>query len=100
MKLVTVVGARPHFPKAAVVSRVLRGRGHDEVLVHTGQHYDDLMSDVFFRQLRLPPPDVNLDAGSGSHAAQTARMLEGLETVFIQQRPDLVIVYGDTNSTL
>ena len=100
MKLVTVIGARPHFPKAAVVSRVLRGRGHDQVLVHTGQHYDDFMSDVFFRQLGLPPPDVNLDAGSGSHAAQTARMLEGLEAVFIEQRPDVVIVYGDTNSTL
>jgi UDP-GlcNAc3NAcA epimerase len=100
MKVATVVGARPHFPKAAVVSRELSGRGHNEVLVHTGQHYDDFLSDVFFRQLGLPSPDVNLDAGSGTHAVQTARMLEGLETVFSEQRPDVVVVYGDTNSTL
>jgi UDP-N-acetylglucosamine 2-epimerase len=100
MKVITVVGARPHFPKAAVVSRELRARGHDEVIVHTGQHYDDQMSHVFFRQLGLPSPHVNLDAGPGTHAAQTARMLEGLETVFVQQRPDVVMVYGDTNSTL
>ena len=99
MKIVSVVGARPQFVKAAVLSRALRER-HEEVLVHTGQHYDDLMSDVFFRELGLPAPDANLGVGSASHAAQTARMLEALEPVLLAQRPDLVLVYGDTNSTL
>jgi UDP-N-acetylglucosamine 2-epimerase len=99
MKIVSVVGARPQFIKAAVLSRRLRER-HEEVLVHTGQHYDDLMSDVFFRELALPAPDVNLGVGSASHAAQTARMLEALEPVLLAQMPDLVLVYGDTNSTL
>ena len=99
MRIVSVVGARPQFVKAAVLSRVLR-ESHEEVLVHTGQHYDDLMSDVFFRELGLAAPDVNLGVGSAGHAAQTARMLEGLEAVLIERRPDLVVVYGDTNSTL
>ena len=99
MKLVSVVGARPQFVKAAVLSRELRRR-HDEILVHTGQHYDDLMSDVFFRELDMPAPDVNLGVGSGSHATQTARALEGLEAALLEQRPDAVIVFGDTNSTL
>ena len=99
MKLLSVVGARPQFIKAAVLSRALR-QHWDEVLVHTGQHYDDLMSDVFFRELGLPAPDVNLGVGSASHAVQTARMLEGLEAVYEREKPDLVIVYGDTNSTL
>src|SRR5581483_2904950 len=84
-----------------MLSRVLRRR-HDETLVHTGQHYDDLMSDVFFRELGLPAPDVNLDVGSGSHGWQTARILEGLEEVLVMREtpPDLVVIYGDTNSTL
>ena len=99
MKLVSVVGARPQFIKAAVLSAALR-REFDEVLVHTGQHYDDLMSDVFFRELGLPQPDANLGVGSASHAVQTARMLEGLEAVYLKETPDLVLVYGDTNSTL
>jgi UDP-N-acetylglucosamine 2-epimerase len=99
MKIVSVVGARPQFVKAAVLSRALRQR-HDEVLVHTGQHYDDLMSDVFFRELGLPAPDANLGVGSASQATQTARMIEALEPVLVGQRPGLVIVYGDTNSTL
>jgi len=99
MKLVSVVGARPQFVKAAVLSRVLRSR-HEELLVHTGQHYDDLMSDVFFRELGLPAPDVNLGVGSAGHAAQTGRMMEALEPFLEAQRPDAVIVYGDTNSTL
>jgi UDP-GlcNAc3NAcA epimerase len=99
VKIVSVVGARPQFVKAAVLSRALR-RCFDEVLVHTGQHYDDLLSDVFFRELGLPAPSVNLGVGSASHAVQTARMLEGLEAVYQEQRPDLVLVYGDTNSTL
>ncbi len=99
MKLLSVVGARPQFIKAAVLSKALR-QHWDEVLVHTGQHYDDLMSDVFFRELGLPAPDTNLGVGSASHAVQTARMLEGLEAVYEREKPDLVIVYGDTNSTL
>ena len=98
-KLVSVVGARPQFIKAAVLSTALR-REFTEVLVHTGQHYDDLMSDVFFRELGLPQPDTNLGVGSASHAVQTARMLEGLEAVYLREQPDLVLVYGDTNSTL
>jgi UDP-GlcNAc3NAcA epimerase len=99
VKVLSVVGARPQFVKAAVLSRELRKR-HTEVLVHTGQHYDDLMSDVFFRELGLPPPDINLGVGSASHAVQTARAMEGLESVVQAQAPHLVIVYGDTNSTL
>lgn len=99
MKVLSVVGARPQFVKAAVLSRALRQR-HEEILVHTGQHYDDLMSDVFFRELGLPTPDINLGVGSGRHAVQTARAIEGLEPVMMGQKPDLVIVYGDTNSTL
>jgi len=82
-----------------MLSRELRQR-HEEVLVHTGQHYDDLMSDVFFRDLHLPAPDLNLGVGSGPHGAQTGRMLEGLEQVMLERRPDAVIVFGDTNSTL
>jgi len=95
----TVVGARPQFIKAAPVSRVLR-RQHEEFLLHTGQHYDDEMSDLFFRQLQIPAPDQNLEVGSGRHGAQTGAMLAGIESVAIDQRPDWLIVYGDTNSTL
>ena len=100
MRYVSVVGARPQFVKAAVLSRSLRDAQHTEVLVHTGQHYDDLMSEVFFRELGLPTPDVNLGAGSATPGAQTARMLEGVEKVLLEHHPDAVIVYGDTNSTL
>ncbi len=99
MKVVSVVGARPQFIKAAAVSRVLRVN-HREVLVHTGQHYDDVLSDVFFTELDIPSPDYNLDVGSASHARQTAAMLERLEDVLLEERPDWVLVYGDTNSTL
>jgi UDP-GlcNAc3NAcA epimerase len=99
VRVVTVVGARPQFIKAAPVSRLLR-ESHTELLVHTGQHYDDAMSGAFFRELELPDPDVNLEVGSGSHGWQTARMLESLEPVLIDHRPDGIIVYGDTNSTL
>ena len=99
MLVVTVVGARPQFVKAAPVSRLLR-EAHDEVLVHTGQHYDDAMSAAFFRDLEVPEPTVNLGVGSGSHAAQTAEMLRRLEPVLLERAPDGVVVYGDTNSTL
>ncbi|HPT17638.1 MAG TPA: UDP-N-acetylglucosamine 2-epimerase, partial [Kiritimatiellia bacterium] len=99
MKIVTVVGARPQFIKAAAVSRVLR-RTCAEVLVHTGQHYDDNMSKVFFDELDVPPPDCHLGIGSGSHGAQTGAMLAALEEVLVREKPDRVLVYGDTNSTL
>jgi UDP-GlcNAc3NAcA epimerase len=99
MKVMSVVGARPQFIKAAPVSRALR-RKHDEVLVHTGQHYDDNMSDIFFRELDIPAPDVNLGVGSGPHGAQTGAMMAGLEKVALEITPDWVLVYGDTNSTL
>jgi UDP-GlcNAc3NAcA epimerase len=99
--ILTIVGARPQFVKAAVVSAVLREQGRtDEVLVHTGQHYDAAMSAVFFEELGLPPPAVNLEVGSGSHAVQTAAMLRGLERVIQEREPAVVMVYGDTNSTL
>lgn len=94
-----MVGARPQFIKAAPVSRILR-REHEEFLLHTGQHYDDAMSDLFFRQLAIPVPDRNLDVGSGPHGAQTGAMLAGIEEVAIDYQPDWVLVYGDTNSTL
>ena len=99
MKIVSVVGARPQFVKAAAMSRTLRAR-HQEVLVHTGQHYDYMMSGVFFDGLDLPTPEVNLGVGSGAHGVQTARMLEGIEAVLSAHRPDWLLVYGDTNSTL
>jgi UDP-N-acetylglucosamine 2-epimerase len=99
-KVVTVVGARPQFIKAAPVARALRHAGHTEVLVHTGQHYDANMSSVFFDELALPPPTHHLGIGSGSHGAQTAAMLAAVERVLIDERPDWVLVYGDTNSTL
>jgi UDP-N-acetylglucosamine 2-epimerase len=99
LKVVTVVGARPQFIKAAPVSRLLR-QSHSELLVHTGQHYDDAMSGAFFRELTMPDPDLNLEIGSGPHGAQTGEMLRALEPVLLEHRPDGVIVYGDTNSTL
>ncbi|HUQ86870.1 MAG TPA: UDP-N-acetylglucosamine 2-epimerase (non-hydrolyzing) [Vicinamibacterales bacterium] len=99
MKILTVVGARPQFIKAAAVSRPLRQR-HQEILVHTGQHYDEAMSDRFFKELDLPKPEIELGIGSGSHGQQTGRMLIGIEAAITQHRPDRVLVYGDTNSTI
>jgi UDP-GlcNAc3NAcA epimerase len=99
VKVVSIVGARPQFIKAAAVSRVLRER-HREILVHTGQHYDYEMSGVFFDGLELPGADVNLGVGSGSHAAQTGAMLKGVEDILLAERPDYLLIYGDTNSTL
>jgi UDP-GlcNAc3NAcA epimerase len=101
MKIVTVIGARPQFIKAATISRLfLDDPGVEEVIVHTGQHYDPNMSEIFFRELNIPPPRINLEVGSGSHAGQTAKMLEGIETVLLEEKPDRMLVYGDTNSTL
>jgi UDP-GlcNAc3NAcA epimerase len=100
MRIVTVVGARPQFVKAAPVSRVLDHAAHTEILVHTGQHYDDAMSAAFFRDLELRSPDINLEVGSGPHGAQTAEMIRRLEPVLTEHQPDGVLVYGDTNSTL
>jgi len=100
MKVVSVVGARPQFVKAALVSKALSLAGLREVLVHTGQHYNSNMSDVFFDELGVPAPDVNLEVGYGSHAAQTAAMLLGDEEVMLSEKQDWVLVYGDTNSTL
>lgn len=99
MRVLSVVGARPQFVKLAPIAHALDGRA-EHFVVHTGQHYDEQMSDVFFRDLRIPPPDVNLAVGSGPHGAQTASMLAGLEPIIDLHRPDWVLVYGDTNSTL
>ena len=98
-KIVSIVGARPQFIKAAPVSRALAGR-FDEVLVHTGQHYDYGMSEVFFKEMDMREPEFNLGAGGGTHGEQTGRMLIELEKVIAQVKPDCVLVYGDTNSTL
>jgi UDP-GlcNAc3NAcA epimerase len=101
MKILAVVGARPQFIKAAAISRrVAQTPGIEEVLLHTGQHYDDNMSDLFFRQLEIPAPTYHLCIGSGSHGVQTGRMLEALDAILLDERPDWVLVYGDTNSTL
>jgi len=99
MKIVTIIGARPQFIKAAAVSRIIR-RQHEEILVHTGQHYDNNMSNIFFDELSIPKPDYNLGIGSGSHAKQTAGMMIGIEEVLLKETPDYIMLYGDTNSTL
>ncbi|MCB1737071.1 MAG: UDP-N-acetylglucosamine 2-epimerase (non-hydrolyzing) [Gammaproteobacteria bacterium] len=99
-KIATILGARPQFVKAAPVSRALRQADVEEVLVHTGQHYDANMSSVFFEELDIPEPKHHLGIGSGSHGKQTGRMLEAIEQVLLDERPDWVLVYGDTNSTM
>jgi UDP-N-acetylglucosamine 2-epimerase (non-hydrolysing) len=100
MKVLHVVGARPNFMKAAPVYRALAGRGIEQTLVHTGQHYDALMSDVFFKALGIPNPDESLNVGSGSHAQQTAAIMSRFEPVVLAHKPDIVLVYGDVNSTV
>lgn len=103
MKIITIVGARPQFIKAAAVSRVIRDQYSDnvqELLVHTGQHYDENMSKVFFEDLDIPEPKFNLEISGGQHGAMTGRMLEGIEEILVAERPDWVLIYGDTNSTL
>src|SRR2546421_2572987 len=99
MRLASIVGARPQFVKLAAVSSAVRQR-HDEIIIHTGQHYDYNMSMLFFDELTIPAPDYHLGVGPGSHGVQTGRMLEAIELVLAKERPDWVIVYGDTNSTL
>lgn len=103
LKILNVVGARPQIIKAAAVSREIRNHFGDkiqEVILHTGQHYDDIMSQVFFDEMGIPPVDYNLNVGSSSHAVQTAQIMQGAEQILLNEKPDFVVVYGDTNSTL
>ena len=99
MKIVTIIGARPQFIKAAAFSRAITGK-HEEILVHTGQHFDANMSDVFFKELRIPEPKYNLGISGGTHGKMTGAMLAGIEEVLLEEKPDWVLVYGDTNSTM
>lgn len=99
-RIMHVVGNRPQFIKLAPVSRELRRRGFDEIIVHTGQHYDENMSDIFFEELEIPKPKVNLEVGSGTHAQVTAKVISRLEEVVVNEEPNAVLIYGDTNSTL
>lgn len=101
MKIITIVGARPQFVKAAVVSRELaKNENIREIILHTGQHFDKNMSDIFFEEMEIPTPDYNLNINGLSHGAMTGQMLEGIEKICIEEKPDYVMVYGDTNSTL
>ena len=103
MKIITIIGARPQIIKAAAISRAIHTRFKDqitELIVHTGQHYDDNMSAIFFSEMGIPEADYNLSVGSGNHGAQTAKMMEGIEIILLKERPDALLVYGDTNSTL
>lgn len=103
MKIITIIGARPQIIKAAAISRAIQNKYTDriqEIIVHTGQHYDENMSAVFFDELGIPQPNYNLSVGSGSHGKQTAAMLEGIEEIILKEKPDALLVYGDTNSTV
>jgi UDP-GlcNAc3NAcA epimerase len=100
-KLITIIGARPQFIKAAAVSRIIRKSGKiKEVVIHTGQHFDDNMSSVFFREMDIPEPDYHLEINSLGHGAMTGRMMESIEKILLEEKPDIVMVYGDTNTTL
>ncbi len=102
-KIITIVGARPQIIKSSAISRAIKNHFSEEleeIIVHTGQHYDENMSAVFFEEMGIPQPNYNLQVGSGSHGVQTARMLEGLEEIYQKEQPDAVLVYGDTNSTI
>ena len=100
-RILTIVGARPQFIKAAALSREIKKHADlEEIIIHTGQHFDDKMSDIFFRQMEIPPPKHRLDIHSLTHGAMTGRMLEGIENVLLTEKPDMVLVYGDTNSTI
>ena len=100
MKLVTIIGARPQFIKASVVSKAIKDNNLNEIIIHTGQHFDANMSSIFFDELSIPKPDYNLNIHGLHHGAMTGRMLEEIEKIFLKIKPDIVIVYGDTNSTL
>jgi UDP-GlcNAc3NAcA epimerase len=103
IKIVTIIGARPQIIKAAALSRAIRTHFSDqinELIVHTGQHYDENMSEVFFSELGIPQPDYNLQVGSGAHGKQTAHMIEGIEDILVKEKPEYIVLYGDTNSTL
>ena len=102
-RIITIIGARPQIIKSSALSRAIRTSFSDkieEIIVHTGQHYDENMSSVFFEEMEIPKPNYNLNVGSGLHGAQTAKMIEGLEQIFLKEKPDAVVIYGDTNSTI
>lgn len=102
-KVVTIIGARPQIIKSSAINRAIREKFSDqleEIIVHTGQHYDENMSNIFFGEMNIAQPNYNLAIGSGSHAVQTAEMLKGIEKILIKENPDALLVYGDTNSTL
>ena len=103
MKIITVIGARPQIIKAAAISREISKNYSNtitEIIIHTGQHYDQNMSEIFFDELSIPKPNYNLNVGSNSHGVQTAKMIEGIEEVIIKEKPDFIVLYGDTNYTL
>ena len=102
-RIITIIGARPQIIKSSALSRVIRNSFSDkieEIIVHTGQHYDENMSHVFFEEMEIPKPNYNLNVGSGSHGSQTAKMIEGLEKIFLDEKPNAIVIYGDTNSTI
>ncbi len=103
IKIVTIIGARPQIIKAAALSRAIKNKFSNditEIIVHTGQHYDENMSQVFFDELGIPAPNYNLNVGSGSHGKQTATMIAGIEEILVNEKPNAIVLYGDTNSTL